>query len=223
MSGNQFGVPLVIRMATGAGRQLAAQHSHSLEGWYAHIPGIKVLAPATLEDARGMLWTALEDPDPVLIFENVMLYNMTGKLAADAGPVDIGRATIRRPGRDISLITYGGSLWKTLEAATVLSAENIDAEVIDLRSLRPLDDAAIMTSVAKTRRAVIVDEGWRSGSLAAEIAMRIVEQAFWALDAPIARVCSEEIPIPYPSHLENAAIPQAPKVVAAAKATLGRT
>ncbi len=221
MSGNQFGVPLVIRMATGAGRQLAAQHSHSLEGWYAHIPGIKVLAPATLEDARGMLWTALEDPDPVLIFENVMLYNMTGKLAADAGPVDIDKAAVRRPGRDISLITYGGSLWKTLDAATTLAAEGIEAEVIDLRSLRPLDDATIMTSVAKTRRAVIVDEGWRSGSLAAEVGMRIVEQAFWSLDAPIGRVCSEEVPIPYPSHLENATIPQAPKIVAAAKAALG--
>ncbi len=221
MSGNQFGVPVVIRMATGAGRQLAAQHSHSLEGWYAHIPGIKVLAPATLEDARGMLWTALQDPDPVLIFENVMLYNMTGKLAADAGPVEIGKAAVRRPGRDISLITYGGSLWKTLEAATALATEGIEAEVIDLRSLRPLDDATIMASVGKTRRAVIVDEGWRTGSLAAEVGMRIVEQAFWSLDAPIGRVCSEEVPIPYPRHLENAAIPQAPKIVAAAKAALG--
>ena len=222
MSGNQFGVPLVIRMATGAGRQLAAQHSHSLEGWYAHIPGIKVLAPATVEDARGMLWTALQDPDPVLIFENVMLYNMTGKLAADAGPVDIAKAAVRRPGRDISLITYGGSLWKTLEAATVLAGENIDAEVIDLRSLRPLDDATIMTSVAKTRRAIIIDEGWRSGSLSAEIGMRIVEQVFWELDAPIGRVCSAEVPIPYARHLENAAIPQVPNIVAAAKAVLGR-
>ena len=222
MSGNQFGVPLVIRMATGAGRQLAAQHSHSLEGWYAHIPGIKVLAPATVEDARGMLWTALQDPDPVLIFENVMLYNMTGRPAADAGPVDIARAAIRRPGHDISLITYGGSLWKTLEAATVLAGENIDAEVIDLRSLRPLDDATIMTSVARTRRAVIIDEGWRSGSLSAEIGMRIIEQAFWELDAPIGRVCSAEVPIPYARHLENAAIPQVPGIVAAAKAVLGR-
>jgi len=223
MSGNQFGAPLVIRMATGAGRQLAAQHSHSLEGWYAHIPGIKVLAPATLEDARGMLWTALQEPDPVLIFENVMLYNMSGKLAADAGAVDIDKAAVRRPGRDISLITYGGSLWKTLEAATALAAEGIEAEVIDLRSLRPLDDATIMASVARTRRAVMVDEGWRTGSLSAEIGMRIVEQAFWSLDAPLARVCSEEVPIPYPRHLEIAAIPQAPKIVAAAKAVLGRT
>jgi len=222
MSGNQFGVPLVIRMATGAGRQLAAQHSHSLEGWYAHIPGIKVLAPATLEDARGMLWTALQDPDPVLIFENVMLYNMTGKISVDAGAVDIEKAVVRRDGKHITLITYGGSLWKTLDAATALAAENIEAEVIDLRSLRPLDDATIMASIAKTRRAVVIDEGWRSGSLAAEITTRIVEQAFWSLDGPIARVCSEETPIPYPSHLENAAIPQTPKIVAAAKAALGR-
>ena len=222
MSGNQFGVPLVIRMATGAGRQLAAQHSHSLEGWYAHVPGIKVLAPATLEDARGMLWTALEDPDPVLIFENVMLYNMTGRLAADAGAVDIDKAAVRRPGRDISLIAYGGSLWKTLEAATTLAGEGIEAEVIDLRSLRPLDDATIMASVAKTRHAIIVDEGWRTGSLAAEVGMRIVEQAFWSLDAPLGRVCSEEVPIPYPRHLENAAIPQATKIVAATKAALDR-
>ncbi len=222
MSGNQFGVPLVIRMATGAGRQLAAQHSHSLEGWYAHIPGIRVLAPATLEDARGMLWTALQEPDPVLIFENVMLYNMSGKLASDAGQVNIDKAAVRRQGRDISLITYGGSLWKTMEAATALAADGIEAEVVDLRSLRPLDDATIMASVAKTRRAVIIDEGWRSGSLAAEIGMRIVEQAFWSLDAPIGRVCSEEVPLPYPRHLETAAIPQAPKIVAAAKAALGR-
>jgi pyruvate/2-oxoglutarate/acetoin dehydrogenase E1 component len=222
MSGNQFSAPLVIRMATGAGRQLAAQHSHSLEGWYAHIPGIKVLAPGTLEDARGMLWTALQDPDPVLIFENVMLYNMTGKLAADAGAVDIDKAAVRRDGRDVSLITYGGSLWKTLEAATALAAENIDAEVIDLRSLRPLDDATIMRSVAKTRRAVIIDEGWRSGSLSAEICTRIIEQAFWELDAPVGRVCSEEVPIPYSRHLEMAAIPQVPRIIAAAKAALGR-
>ena len=117
MSGGQFNVPLVIRMTTGAGRQLAAQHSHSLEGWYAHIPGIKVLAPATLEDARGMLWTALEDPDPVLIFEHGSLYNMEGELAADAGPVDIDRAAVRRPGADVSLITYGGTLGKTMRAA----------------------------------------------------------------------------------------------------------
>jgi len=221
MSGNQFGVPLVIRMATGAGKQLAAQHSHSLEGWYAHIPGIKVLAPATLADARGMLWTALEDPDPVLIFENVMLYNMGGELPEDAGAVDIGKAAIRREGEDISLITYGGSLWKTLEAAETLAGEGISPEVVDLRTLRPLDDETIMASVRKTRRAMVVDEGWRSGSLAAEVCTRIMEQAFWDLDGPLGRVCSEEVPIPYPHHLEQAAIPQPGKIVAMAKALMG--
>lgn len=222
MSGNQFGVPLVIRMATGAGRQLAAQHSHSLEGWYAHIPGIKVLAPATVEDARGMLWPALEDPDPVLIFENIMLYNMTCKLPRVAGAVEIAKAAVRRQGRDISLITYGGSLWKTLDAAKILAAGNIDAEVIDLRSLRPLDDETIIGSVSKTRRAIVIDEGWRSGSLSAEVCTRIIERAFWELDAPLGRVCSEEVPIPYPRHLEQAAIPQTEKIVTAAKAALGQ-
>jgi pyruvate/2-oxoglutarate/acetoin dehydrogenase E1 component len=217
MSGGQFGVPLVIRMATGAGRQLAAQHSHSLEGWYAHIPGLKVLAPATLEDARGMLWSALEDPDPVLIFEHVMLYNLEGELADGAGAVPIAGAAIRRAGSDVTLITYGGSLYKTLEAAAQLAAAGIDAEVIDLRSLRPLDDATIVGSVRRTRRAVIVDEGWRSGSLAAEVCTRLVEQAFWSLDAPIARVCSEEVPIPYAKHLEAAALPQVDAIVAAAR------
>ncbi len=221
MSGEQFNVPLVIRMATGAGRQLAAQHSHSLEGWYAHIPGIRVLAPATLEDARGMLWTALQDPDPVLIFENVMLYNRAGKIAEDAGAVDITRAAIRREGSHLSLITYGGSLWKTLGAADELSREGVEAEVIDLRSLRPLDEETFLASVRKTRRAVIVDEGWKSVSLAAEISSRIMENAFWDLDAPVERVCSAEVPIPYPKHLEDAAIPQVPAIVAAARATLG--
>jgi pyruvate dehydrogenase E1 component beta subunit len=222
MSGGQFSIPLVIRMATGAGRQLAAQHAHSLEGWYAHIPGIRIVAPATLEDARGMLWTALEDPDPVLIFEHQTLYNMEGPLAGDAGPVDIDRAAIRRGGTAVSLITYGGTLGKTLEAAEILAGDGLDAEVIDLRSLRPLDMPTILASVRKTHRAVIVDEGWRSGSLSAEIVARLVEHAFYDLDAPIARVCSAEVPIPYPKHLEDAALPQPAAIVAAARETAGR-
>jgi pyruvate dehydrogenase E1 component beta subunit/2-oxoisovalerate dehydrogenase E1 component len=222
MSGNQFGCPIVIRMATGAGRQLAAQHSHSLEGWYAHIPGIRVLAPATLEDARGMLWTALNEPDPVLIFENVMLYNMKGELAADAGPVDIDRAAVRRAGDNVTLIAYGGSLGKALDAAERLASEGVRAEVIDLRTLRPLDDETIMTSLRKTRRAVIVDEAWKSGGLSAEIGMRIVEQAFFDLDAPIARVCGVETPIPYPRHLETAALPQIGDIVSAVRGLIGQ-
>jgi pyruvate/2-oxoglutarate/acetoin dehydrogenase E1 component len=222
MSGGQFNVPLVIRMATGAGRQLAAQHSHSLEGWYAHIPGLKVLAPATIEDARGMLLGAFRDPNPVLIFEHVMLYNMEGEIAADAGAVEIGKAAIRRPGRDVTLIAYGGSLSKAMAAADALAQERIEAEVIDLRTLRPLDTATIISSVARTRRAVVVDEGWKTGSLAAEVAATIMERAFWELDAPVARVCSAEVPIPYPRHLEQAALPQPEGIAAAARATLGR-
>jgi pyruvate dehydrogenase E1 component beta subunit len=217
MSGGQFNIPVVIRMTTGAGRQLAAQHSHSLEGWYAHIPGIKVLTPATLEDARGMLWTALEDPDPVLIFENGLLYNMEGELGADAGPVDISRAAIRRQGKQISLITYGGTLFKTLAAAEELARAAIDAEVVDLRTLRPLDTATIVESISRTHRALIIDEGWKSGSIAAEIMARIMENCFYELDAPVARVCSAEVPMPYPKHLEDAAIPQTPGIVAAAR------
>jgi pyruvate dehydrogenase E1 component subunit beta len=221
MSGGQFNIPLVIRTTTGAGRQLAAQHSHSLEGWYAHIPGIKVLTPATLEDARGMLWTALEDPDPVLIFEHGGLYNMEGEIAADAGAVDIDKAVVRRPGADVSLITYGGTLSKAMQAAEELAAGGIDAEVIDLRTLRPLDTATIIDSVTRTHRAVIIDEGWRSGGISAEITARIVEGAFYELDAPVARVCGAEVPIPYPQHMEQAAIPQVPAIVAAARGLVG--
>jgi pyruvate/2-oxoglutarate/acetoin dehydrogenase E1 component len=221
MSGGQCAVPLVIRMSTGGGKQLAAQHSHSLEGWYAHIPGLKVLTPATVEDARGMLGTALEDPDPVLIFENALLYNSEGELPEGAGPVDIDRAKVRREGGDVSLITYGGSLFKVLEAAEQLQQEGISAEVVDLRTLRPLDEETILASVRRTNRAVVVDEGWRSGSLAAEVSARIMEGAFYDLDAPVARVCSAEVPLPYAKHLEEAAIPQVEDVVAAAREVCG--
>jgi pyruvate dehydrogenase E1 component beta subunit len=221
MSGGQFNIPLVIRMTTGAGRQLAAQHSHSLEGWYAHIPGLRIVAPATLEDARGMLWTALEDPDPVLIFEHNGLYNMEGELAADAGPVDLETAAIRRAGTDVSLITYGGTLWKAISAAEELAQMKISVEVLDLRSLRPLDTAAIIQSVGRTHRAVIVDEGWRSGSISAEISARIMEEAFYELDAPVQRICSAEVPIPYSKHLEEAALPQAATIVHAVSQMVG--
>lgn len=213
MSGGQIHVPLVIRMTTGAGRQLAAQHSHALEGWYAHIPGIKVVTPATVEDARGMLWTALEDPDPVLVFEHGSLYNMEGELPEDAGPVDIARAAVRRTGGDVSIITYGGMLPRALAAAERLAGEGLDAEVLDLRVLRPLDTAAVLGTVRRTHRAVVVDEGWRSGSISAEVSARIMEEAFFDLDAPVARVCSAEVPMPYAKHLEEAAIPSVDRIV----------
>jgi pyruvate dehydrogenase E1 component beta subunit len=222
MSGGQFNVPLVIRMATGAGRQLAAQHSHSLENWYAHIPGITVVAPATIDDARGMLAPALADPDPVVIFEHALLYNVEGELSDAWRSADLRSAKVLRAGRDVTLIAYGGSVWKALAAGDELAKSGIDAEVIDLRVLRPLDDATLMASVRRTHRAIIVDEGWRSGSIAAEVMARIMEQALYDLDAPVARVCSDEVPIPYAKHLEDAALPQPAKIVAAARTMLGK-
>ncbi|WP_326580778.1 alpha-ketoacid dehydrogenase subunit beta [Actinacidiphila glaucinigra] len=221
MSGGQFSVPLVIRMTTGAGRQLAAQHSHSLEGWYAHIPGIRVLAPATLEDARGMLAPALADPDPVLIFEHGSLYNASGELRPDSAAAGLDDAAIRRRGDDLSVIAYGGSLPKALAAADELAGEGISAEVVDLRTLRPLDDTTLTGSVSRTHRAVVVDEGWRSGSLAAEISARLTEQVFYELDAPVERVCSAEVPMPYARRLEEAALPQVGDIVAAAHRVVG--
>ncbi|MEQ1897082.1 MAG: alpha-ketoacid dehydrogenase subunit beta [Vicinamibacterales bacterium] len=213
MSGGQFNVPLVIRMATGGGKQLAAQHSHSLEGWFAHIPGITIATPATLEDGFGMLATALAHPDPVLIFENQTLYNMEGTLADDAGPVDLTRAAVRRAGTDVTILTYGASLHKSLEAATALAQEGVSAEVVDLRVLRPLDDQTIMASIARTHRVLVVDEGWRSGGISAEISARIHEQVFYELDRPVARLCTAEVPIPYAKHLEDAALPQVATIV----------
>jgi pyruvate dehydrogenase E1 component beta subunit/2-oxoisovalerate dehydrogenase E1 component len=221
MSGGQFNVPVVIRMATGAGRQVAAQHSHSLENWYTHVPGLRVLAPATVEDARYMLWAALQDPNPVVIFEHVMLYNHSAELTPQPEGVDIEKAAIRRPGKDITLITYGGSLYKTLEAAEQLATDGIEAEVIDLRVLRPLDTETLIESVGRTRRAVMVDEGWKTGSLAGELMAILNEKAFWELDAPPARVCSAEVPVPYAKHMEQAALPRVEEIVAVAKRTLG--
>jgi pyruvate dehydrogenase E1 component beta subunit len=222
MSGGQLSVPLIVRMATGAGRRVAAQHSHSLEVWYAHIPGITVLAPATVQDARFMLRAALREPDPVFIFEHFMLYPAQGEVDDASPPADIRQAAIRRAGSDVSLITYGGSLPKTLLAAEGLAKDGISAEVIDLRCLRPLDLPTILGSVARTHRAVIVDEGWYTCSLAAEISARIMEGAFYDLDAPVARVCTAEVPIPYAMHLEDAALPQADSIAAMARKVVGR-
>lgn len=220
MSGGQFSVPLVVRMATGAGRQLAAQHSHSLEGWYAHVPGIKVVAPATVQDAYGMLITALADPDPVVVFEHVALYN-TASDVESLEPQNISRAVVRRSGSDVTVITYGGSLPKVLDAADELALAGISCEVIDLRVLRPLDTQTFVESVRKTHRAVVVDEAWRTGSLAGEISAQIVENAFFDLDAPVARVCSTEVPMPYAKHLEQAALPQRDDIIAAVRSLVG--
>ena len=222
MSGGQFSVPLVVRMATGGGRQLAAQHSHSLEVWYAHIPGIKVLAPATVTDARGMLAAALREPDPVFIFEHALLYPISDEVDDSPAQVDIQKASVRREGLDVTIVTYGGSLVKALEAADRLAASGVSAEVIDLRVLRPLDMATVITSTAKTHRVLVVDEGWRTCSLAGEISAQIMEQAFYELDAPVQRVCSAEVPVPYAAHLETAALPQVDSIVSAVQELMRR-
>jgi pyruvate dehydrogenase E1 component beta subunit len=222
MSGGQFSVPLVVRMTSGAGRQLAAQHSHSLENWYAHVPGLRVVAPATLDDARWMLKTALDDPDPVVMFEHGALYNATGQLTAGLTSVDVDTAAVRRAGSDLTIVTYGGSLPKALDAATVLAADGISAEVIDLRVLRPIDWSTVLTSVAKTHHMVVVDEGWHTLSIAGEVSARVAEEAFYELDAPVRRVCSVEVPIPYAAHLERAALPSVERVVEAAETVVGQ-
>lgn len=213
MSGGQFNVPVTIRMATGAGRQIAAQHSHSLEGWYAHIPGLKIITPATAQDFYDMVGLALDDPDPVLIFENALLYNYKGEFDKSKKPLPIGKANVMKEGKDISIFGYGINVHKALKAADELSKDGIDAEVVDLRSLRPLDDKTIVESIKKTHKAVIVDEGWKSGSISAEIMARITEKAFYELDAPIGRVCTKEVPMPYAWHLEEAALPSPEKIV----------
>lgn len=219
MSGGQIEVPLVVRMSTGAGRQLAAQHSHSLEGWFAHVPGLRIITPATVDDARWMLPTALADPDPVLIFEHSALYAERGMVTSEA-PVDIDFARVVRGGTDLSVITYGGSVPKALEAADSLAEAGIDAEVIDLRTLRPLDTETLVDSVWRTRRALVIDEGWRSGGISAEISARLHETCFGRLLAPVGRVCAAEVPIPYAKHLEEAAIPQVQDIVAGAEAVV---
>lgn len=221
MSGGQLQVPLVIRMTTGAGRQLAAQHSHSWEGWYAHIPGLKILTPATVSDVYGMLLLALHDPNPVLIFEHAQLYGIQGELNASSVN-DIDQARVVRQGEHLTLITYGGSLPKAVEAVSRLESEGIHTELIDLRVLRPLDEKTILQSIRKTHRLLIVDEGWKSGSLAAELATRVVENAFFDLDAPIKRLCSAEVPIPYARHLEIFATPQVESIVTAAREVVGK-
>jgi pyruvate dehydrogenase E1 component beta subunit len=217
MSGGQLSIPLVVRMATGGGRQMAAQHAHSLEAWYAHVPGIKALAPATVEDARGMLLAALDEPDPVFIFEHATLYPLQAELDEEPALVDIAHAAVRRAGGDVTVAGYGGPLDACLAAADELAGEGTEAEVIDLRTLRPLDTATVLASLAKTHRLLLVDEGWRTGSLAGELSAQIMEQGFDLLDWPVQRVCSAEVPIPYAKHLEDAALPNRERIVAAVR------
>lgn len=218
MSGGQFNVPVVIRMTTGAGRQLAAQHSHSLEGWYANIPGLRVVAPATVHDARHLLAAALDDPDPVLIFEHGSLFGLEGDPDEEGASASLDGAAIRRAGTDVTVVTYGACVHTSLAAAEQLATAGISAEVIDLRSLRPLDTETFVASAIRTGRALVVEEAWRTGGLGGEVAAQIAEHAFWHLDAPVGRVAGVEVPIPYAHHLEAAAIPQVEDIVSAVTA-----
>jgi len=213
MSGGQLNVPVVIRMGCGIGRQLGAQHSHSWEPFYAHIPGLIVLSVGTHEDARGMLRSALQSPDPVILFEYTVMLNMEKEIPADLGTVDITKAKVLRTGKDISVITYGTGVYKCLEAAAELATVGIDAEIIDLRVLRPLDDLTYLASVTKTHRVLIVEDAWRSVSVSSEVSARIMEKIFYDLDAPVQRLCGVEVPIPYAAHLEQGAIPQKNDIV----------
>ncbi len=217
MSGGQLNVPIVIRISCGIGRQLAAQHSHSWEPLYAHIPGLKVLSVGTHEDARGMLAPALLDPDPVILFEYTAMLNVESEVPDVIEDVNITTAKVRKVGKDISIITYGSCVYKSLDAAQELAAIGIEAEVVDLRVLRPLDEKTFITSVSKTHRAIIVEDAWRSVSISSEVCARIAENCFYELDAPVQRLCGVEVPIPYPKHMEDASIPQKDQIVSLVK------
>lgn len=217
MSGGQISVPLVIRMSCSVGRQLAAQHSHSWEPFYAHVPGLIILSAGTHEDAREMLLAALKSLNPVIIFEYTSMLNLEKEMANNPESVSITNAKVLKEGKDISIITYGTGVYKSLDAAKELETIGIEAEVIDLRVLRPLDEATFLNSVAKTHKVLIVEDAWRSVSISSEISARIMEKGFYDLDAPVQRLCGVEVPIPYPLHLEEAAIPQKNDIVNAVK------
>lgn len=220
MSGGQLNVPVVIRMGCGIGRQLAAQHSHSWEPLFAHIPGLRVLSVGTHEDARTMLHGALRDPDPVILFEYTAMLNLEREIPEVQQPTDIIHAKVLREGSDISIVTYGAGVYKSLDAAEELARAGIQAEVVDLRVLRPLDEETILQSVRKTHRALIVEDAWQSVSISSEVSARITENCFYELDAPVKRLCGIEVPIPYPKHLEDASLPQKEQIISTTKKLL---
>jgi len=222
MFGGQATVPMVIRMPGGAGHQLSAQHSHSLEAMFTHVPGLKVVVPATPEDAKGLLKTAIRDDDPVIFLESEGLYGKKGPVGGEDDLVPFGQAVVRRPGRDCTVIAHSRMVWVALAAAEDLAAQGIDVEVIDPRTFRPLDLDTLAASVRRTSRAVVVDEGWPECGIAAGVAAHLYEACFDWLDAPVVRVNSADVPMPYARNLEQAAIPQAGDVVAAVHAVLGR-
>ncbi len=223
MFGGEAGCPLVIRSPGGGGNQLTAQHSQSFDAWFAHVPGLKVLAPATPADARGLLKAAIRDDDPVLFLENLPLYKEKGELAEDPDALTpIGRARIARPGEDLTIVAHSYAVVRALQVAERLAEEHgVSAEVVDLRTLRPLDFETVAESVAKTNRALCVEEGWATYGITAEIAARIQEGCFDWLDAPVQRVGAAEVPLPYAKNLEQAALPGGEKIATAARRVLG--
>jgi pyruvate dehydrogenase E1 component beta subunit len=222
MSGGQLGCPVVFRGPSGAALQLAAQHSQAFESWYAHVPGLKVICPGTPADAKGLLKSAIRDDDPVVFMEGEMLYNTKGEVPDGEFLIPIGKAEVKREGSDVTLVCHGKMVGLALKAADELMSEDIKAEVIDLRTIRPLDSEAVLGSVTKTNRCVIVEEGWPFAGIGAEVVDLIQREAFDSLDAPIQRVTNADVPMPYNRALERAAKPDVPKVVDAAKKVLYR-
>jgi len=220
MFGGQFLLPMVIRAVTGGGRQLAATHSQTPDAIFAHFPGLKVVAPGTPEDAKGLLKAAIRSNDPVLFLEHATLYQLRGEVPEGDYTIPIGKSKIQRPGKDVTIITYSKGLDLSLKAADELAKEGIEPEIVDLRSLRPLDMEPVLESFKKTNRAVVVEEGWKSFGVGAEVSSRIYEQAFDFVDAPIKRVAQKEVPLPYNRTLEQSALPQVADVIAAVKEVL---
>ena len=224
MSGGQLSCPIVFRGPNGAAARVAAQHSQEYSAWYAHVPGLKVIAPSTAADAKGLLKAAIRDPNPVVFLENEMLYGVAGEVPKlDDFVIPIGKARIARPGRHVTIVSWSRGMVYSLEAAKALEAEGIDAEVIDLRTLRPLDMETVLASVRKTNRIVTVEEAWPVCSLGSEICARVTAEAFDYLDAPPTKVSGADVPMPYAANLEKLALPGAPQVVAAVKAVLYRS
>jgi pyruvate/2-oxoglutarate/acetoin dehydrogenase E1 component len=222
MSGGQLSVPMVIRGPGSAAHQLGAQHSQSLEAWFCHVPGLKVIAPSTPGDAKGLLKSAVREPNPVIFIEAQLLYSTKGEVPDGEYTIPIGRAEVKRTGDDVTIVAYSKMLLLALEASTELARRGIEAEVIDPRTLKPLDVETIAASVKKTGRLVVVEEGWQFAGLGAQIADSLYRQAFDYLDAPIVRVTGEDVPMPYTRPLEDAAIPDVPRVVAAVTSLVGR-
>ncbi|HET7585488.1 MAG TPA: pyruvate dehydrogenase complex E1 component subunit beta [Gemmatimonadaceae bacterium] len=220
MSGGQYNIPIVFRGPNGAALQLSAQHSQAWESWLAHIPGLKVVAPGTPYDAKGLLKSAVRDDNPVIVLEGEMLYNTKGEIPADEYVVPIGQADIKREGGDVTIITWGKMVLAAMQAADQLAKENIAAEVVDLRTLRPMDVQTVLSSVAKTNRAVVLEEGWEVAGFGAQVVDYVQRFAFDELDAPVLRVHQADAPMPYAKNLERAAKPDAQRTVAAVKQVL---